>query len=288
MSSWEIDFVPFADGLDHPEGVAWGPDGHVYAGGEAGQLYRVSLDGDVRLFADTGGFVLGLCLDADANVYACDTVHRAVMRVAADGGVQRYASGTPERDMVNPNWPVFAADGTLFVSDSGAWGADDGCLWAVEPGRDAAVLRDDVRAFPNGMALSSDGAWLYCIETRAQRVVRVPIAGARSDGPLEEVVRLPERSVPDGLAFDSDGGLLMACYTPDVIYRLDPGGDLAVVAEDWERLTLAAPTNVAFCGEDRRTLVAASLGRWHLARATAPVAGAPLHHPTVVATGVGA
>ncbi len=27
-------------GLDHPEGVAWGPEGKLYAGGEAGQLYR--------------------------------------------------------------------------------------------------------------------------------------------------------------------------------------------------------------------------------------------------------
>ena len=27
--------------LDHPEAVAWGPDGRVYAGGELGQLYRV-------------------------------------------------------------------------------------------------------------------------------------------------------------------------------------------------------------------------------------------------------
>ena len=38
-------FAPFADGLDHPEGVTVGPDGTVYAGGEAGQIYRVALDG---------------------------------------------------------------------------------------------------------------------------------------------------------------------------------------------------------------------------------------------------
>ena len=31
--------------FDHPEAVAWGPDGRAYAGGEAGQLYRFSLDG---------------------------------------------------------------------------------------------------------------------------------------------------------------------------------------------------------------------------------------------------
>jgi hypothetical protein len=27
-----------ATGLDHPEGITWGPDGRMYAGGEAGQV----------------------------------------------------------------------------------------------------------------------------------------------------------------------------------------------------------------------------------------------------------
>ena len=52
-------------GLDHPEGVAWGPDSRVYAGGEAGQVYRINLaDNACEAYANTGGFVLGpLSLD---------------------------------------------------------------------------------------------------------------------------------------------------------------------------------------------------------------------------------
>lgn len=72
MSIMELgDFHPFVEGLDHAEGVAWGPDGYLYAGGEAGQLYRIRLDdGAFEEVANTGGFLLGLCLDAAANVYA--------------------------------------------------------------------------------------------------------------------------------------------------------------------------------------------------------------------------
>lgn len=273
-----LDPVPFAHGLDHPEGVAWGPDGAVYAGGEAGQLYRVTLAGDVTRFADTGGFVLGLCLDAEGAVYACDNARHAVLRATPDGTVTTYAAGLPERPMVNPNWPLFDAGGTLYVSDSGTWGRADGCLWAIAPDGTTRLLTEATRDFPNGMALRPDGEALVVVETHAQRVLRVPLADPDA---VEEVVRLPARSLPDGVAFDAEGGLLIACYTPDVIYRLAPDGALDVLAEDWTRHTLASPTNVVFCGEDLRTLVIASLGRWHLSRATADVPGDPLQRPSL-------
>ena len=39
----------FADGLDHPECIAAHPDGSFFAGGEAGQIYRISRDGKRRV-----------------------------------------------------------------------------------------------------------------------------------------------------------------------------------------------------------------------------------------------
>ncbi len=58
------DISVYVDGLDHPEGVAWGLDGYIYAGGEAGQLYRIDpRDPKPDIIALTGGFILGLALD---------------------------------------------------------------------------------------------------------------------------------------------------------------------------------------------------------------------------------
>ena len=31
----------YVHGLDHAEGIAWGMDGYIYAGSEAGQVYRI-------------------------------------------------------------------------------------------------------------------------------------------------------------------------------------------------------------------------------------------------------
>jgi len=272
-------FEVFAEGLDHPEGVAWGPDGYVYAGGEAGQIYRISLTGEVEQFASTGGFILGVCLDGDANVYACDSGRGAIMRISPEGEVEAYFEGNDGRRLVGPNYAVFDREGNLYFSESGGFHEDNGRIWVVRPGGRGEVLRDDLSAFPNGLALSPDEHYLYVVLSTLPGIARVPLGGGAA-----ETIALLERKVPDGIAFDAAGALYISCYTPDEIFRLGPGGgDPVLVAEDWERTVLAAPTNVAFCGAGLGTLVAANLGRWHLSKAEAPVAGAPCNYPKVPA-----
>ena len=274
------DFSMFVEGLDHPECATRGPDGMTYAGGEAGQIYRVSLDGKHEEIGNAGGFLLGLCLDAGRNVYACDIEHNVVKRITPEGKVSTYSDGTAQRKMVNPNYPVFDTAGNLYVTASGNWKKHDGCIYRIRPDGETEVVSEAASRFPNGCCLSPDGLSLYVVQSLMPGVVKLVI---RTDGTLGEpqkVVDLPG-TVPDGVAFDVKGNLYISCYTPDIIYRLSPSGELAVLAQDNLRVTFASPTNIAFCGEDRRTLVVANLARWHLSKATMPEAGQPLNYPRI-------
>lgn len=271
----------FGEGLDHPECIACGPDHFAYAGGEAGQIYRI--DTEQRTFeeyANTGGhFVGGIAVDADSNVYACSGGE--VKRVTPSGEVSTYFAGSPDRALTTPNYPTFDADGNLYVSDSGEWKKDNGCLFKVAPGGEGKVWETSLTSFPNGLVLSPDGGHLYVAVSLVQpRVSRVVINVDGSAGTVGLVAELPE-AVPDGLAFDSKGNLFISCYRPDRIYRVAAEGPLDIFCDDPEGTMLAAPTNVAFCGVDRSLLLSANLGRWHISEYRTDSVGAPLHYPTL-------
>lgn len=271
-------FEILAAGLDHPECVAYGPDGNLYAGGEAGQIYRVSPAGQVEQIAGTGGFILGLALDAHANVYACDPGRGQLARIRPTGAVSTLSTGTPDAPMVNPNYLVFDAAGRLYVTDSGHWRQDDGLIFVVDAAGRTRVASHESRCFPNGLALSADGRWLYVVESTLPGVARLAVQSDGALGGREVVLRLPS-CVPDGLAFDAAGNLYVACYRPDRIYRLSPHGVLELWAEDWAGTMLAAPTNLAFAGPELDLVVVANLGRWHLAVTKADIPGQLLLYP---------
>lgn len=268
-----------ADGLDHPEGVAVGADGTLYAGGEAGQLYRIDhTTGAVEEIACSGGWILGLALDRDDVIVACDPKRRELLEITPEGEISVLSRGTAGRPMTNPNWPVFSDD-ALYVSDSGTWEGAEGRIYRIRDG-ETELWCDALPRFTNGMALNGAGDALFVVESTGPSVSRVPILPDGTAGEPELVIELPG-TVPDGLAFDEAGSLYIACYRPDRIYRLDRHGRLEVVAEDFQGTVVGAPTNVALGGRDGRDLFIASLARWHVGRLRVDVPGLPLRYPSL-------
>jgi gluconolactonase len=261
------------DGLDHPEGICWSPpEQTLYAGGEAGQVYRFALGNPTVELVTTvaGGFLLGLALDGAGVIYICDVAHACVQRVDPGGRVERYGEPIP-----SPNYPVFDGQGRLWVSATGSWEQAGGAIVRIDPDGATERVLDDLR-FANGLAISE--GWLYAVESAWPRVIRVPLDG----GAIEPVVEF-ERVVPDGLAFDAEGGLWIGCWQPNRIYRLTPDEILDTIVDDWTGEYILTPTNLAFAGPDLDVLVIASLAGQAVKAIDPGVRGAPLAYPKLVA-----
>ena len=272
-----------ASGLDHPEGVAYAPYGKVYASGEAGQVYRINLsDGSFTQIGSTGGYGLGIAVDAASNLYVCDMGVKAVVRVRPDGKSDIYSRGAVEEPLTVPNFPVFDATGRLYVSNSGQWGGHSGHIQRIDASGRATIWSRQAAGYTNGLALSPDGKFLYVVESTPPLISRIAIAEDGTAGVYEVVVELPA-TVPDGLAFDSQGTLYVACYAPDRIYRVAAGGAAEVLFDDWARMSLNAPTNLAFAGDRLDRLLISSLGGYSLMSVDLGVRGARLHYPRLEA-----
>jgi gluconolactonase len=266
-----------AGGLDHPECVTVGPDGTLYAGGEAGQIYRLPVDGgDAEQIATTGGFVLGLCCDARGAIYACDCAVPRVVRIDPSGEVSTYCDTAAGEPLVCPNFNVFEADGTMWLSDSGSEypAPPDGRLLRIPPGGgDAEVVDLPPLHFPNGLALTPDGALLIVETFHRPGLVRL------RDGAVEQVFELPG-TVPDGVVVAESGALYVSCYQPNALLRLPPGsGTVETIVDDWMGTQLLTPTNVVFYGADRRSLAIAGVAGWSIRALELPEAGVALNYP---------
>jgi gluconolactonase len=271
---WEV--REFAAGLDHSEGVAVGRDGTVYAGGEAGQIYRISPDGKtVQTLASTGGFSLGITLDQYENIYVCDCGKRALFKVSQSGEVRVFADSAGERKFVNPNFSVFDSGGYLYFSDSGEWRKANGVVYRADELGNVSLFSPGPFHFANGLALDADEHYLYVVESNLDRVVRVEIQTEGSARP-PEVFAEGLFTIPDGLAFDAHSNLYVTTYGSSCIYRITPDREVALVCQDVENELLCLVTNCAFAGPNFDQLIAANLGHTHLSVLDLWVKGQPL------------
>ncbi len=268
------------EGLDHPEGVARGPDGRLWAGGEAGQLYVIGLEGTFEQVATTSGFVTGLALDQAGRIYACDIERKEVLRIdPTDGTVAVWSTGTDADRMVLPNYPVFDNAGNLYVTDSGDWDGHNGRIFRISPAGATTLWSEEPTDFPNQLCLDSSGEALLVIESTLPGLSRIPITSDGRAGGREIVVVLPE-TVPDGVATNADGSeIFVSCYRPDRIYCVRPNGEAEIVADDPFGVTLNQPTSLAFVGEDLDKLAIANLGGWHVSIAQPGTSSGPVAFP---------
>jgi gluconolactonase len=267
-------FEVFAEGLDHPEGLAFDADGDLWTGGEQGQIYRISPKGRVRTVTTLGGFNLGLTFSARQELFVCNFKLGALLQVDRSGKLIRTWDRVGGYRLRNPNFAVFDREGNLYFSDSGDFKKPDGFLFVLRPnGRIEQLL--SALAFPNGLSLSADERTLYVVQSTKDNVLAVPISQQGKCG-RPRIYAAGLHHVPDGAALDAECNLYVTCYASHNIYRVSPSGKVTLFAVDREGTMIASPTNAAFGGDNFDEMYFANLSRWHICRVRVGVKGQPL------------
>ena len=254
----------FYDGVDHAEGVAVHPDGSVWCGGEAGQVYRIDPDGSaMELRAQSsGGFTLALAFGPDGCLYYVDVALRALLRLDPSGGdpVTLFEGAIDGHELRIPNAIAFDGAGNLYLTESWSPTEPGPGVYRIDPDGRGELWSSGPFLFANGVAVAPDGSAVYVAETWSRRVARVPVLAGGAAGSPEAYAELPG-TLPDGLGIGPEGLLYVACYQPSQVMRVSQGGKPEILVRDDDAMVLAHPTNIAFRGQ---TAFCANLGRWHI------------------------
>ena len=199
---------PFVSDILNPTGLAWGPDDCLYVSSrEEGAVYRVTAAREVDLVADELGTATGLAFDPEGILYVGDR-RGTIFRIEPNGEPRSFVHLEPS---VAAYHMVFDSEGNLFVTAPSLASVDP--IYRIDVDAQVTKLYEGFGR-PQGMAFDDEGA-LYVTEglIGGSGVYRL-----RRDGSPERVVASPPLV---GLAFDGDGGIVLA--STSTVYRLTLG-----------------------------------------------------------------
>ncbi len=216
-----------------------------------GAVLAISAEGAVRTVVDVPGGPGGIGWTPRGELLVLDMSARALLRLG-DEGLETVAD-LGELTAGRCNDMIVDGRGRAYVGHFGydlLGGAPPApaTLVLVEPDGTARTVAEDLH-FPNGCALTPDGATLLVAESAAGRITAFDV---EADGALSErrVFAALDGVVPDGIALDAAGGLWVSDPVGCALVRVEPGG--AVTAR-----VSTAPAGAFACalgGDDGRTL----------------------------------
>ena len=209
--------------LNGPEDIAVGNNGNVFTGLEDGRIVKISPDGEVVTFAETGGRPLGLQWGPRGDLIVADG-GRGLLTVNLEGEVTVLVPRAETVPLEMADDLDVSSSGLIYFSD--ATGSEVGMdyyqdLMIHRPlGRllrfdyytyDLEVLLTGLY-FANGVALSPDEDFVLVSETSEYRITRLWLKGPRVGDRDVFADNLP--GFPDGISGDGDGNYWVAMVSP--------------------------------------------------------------------------
>ena len=307
------DLAQIGSGLNRPECVLAARDGTLYTSDWTLGIARIAPDGTTGPAVEAGliaqGFrPNGIAMTAEGEfLFANMGKAGGVWRVGRRGEVRPFATELVGRPIPRANFVLLDGDRAWITISSRTHKhehftaeEDTGQILLVRDGK-VNVAADGLN-WTNELRISPDRRHLYVNETFACRTTRFDVA---ADGVLTNPVRLtfPADTYPDGMAFDAEGALWIACAISNRLIRVAPDLTWTVLFEDvdrrelntiasvyakgcltWDQISqsrgsrVSNLTSVAFGGQDLKTLYLGGLGIRAVQVLRSPVAGMPMAH----------
>lgn len=215
------------DGLVFAESPRW-HDGRLWVSDwGAGRVWSVAPDDRPSVEAEVDSFPLCFDFLPDGRLLLASSGDRALLRRESDGTLSRYADLSA---LSTKPWNEIVVDdrGRSYVNNIGF----DFPGGEFAPGFIALVLPDgsatqvaEGLAFPNGMALTPDGATLLVAESYAQQVTAYSVDDGGALGERRVWAATPGDH-PDGICLDREGALWYADVGNAHCVRIREGGQV--------------------------------------------------------------
>jgi len=261
----------FATGLKFPEGPAFDRKGNLFVVNiSTGDISKISPEGQVETFLNTGGVPNGAKLHANGDLYVADR-NKGIIAISPEGSIRVIAHSYQGKKLNGPNDLIFDSRGNLYFTDPHGSSAENpfGCVYRVSVDSEITLLASGL-AYPNGLVLSRDEKELFVAITRKNRILRYVL-----DPPARSTIfiQLNGGWGPDGMVLDEAGNLYVAHFGGGDVLIVSPKGELV------ERISVGGlrPTNVAFGGSDRKTLYITEADTGSVYRFKTDYPGLPLY-----------
>jgi sugar lactone lactonase YvrE len=218
--------IVFGESPRWHEGRVWFSDWGAH------QVIALDPEGDHEVVVSVPSFPMCIDFLPDGRLLVVDSAQQRLLRREPDGSMVNHADLAP---VSNKPWNdlVVDANGNAYVNSIGfdfpGGEPAPGLIALVTPDGVVRVVGDDL-AFPNGMAITPDGATLIVAESYGNRLTAFDIAQSGGLGDRRVWAETGDDH-PDGICVDADGAVWYADVGNRHCVRMREGGEVLATVE---------------------------------------------------------